>query len=421
MSGRRIHNLGIPDYGVSYQGPGLPRYHSQYSGGRTWQTHTASGHSLMGGAPNLTQTRFENNYYRGGGYYGGYGAPGVVGLNIGPVGVAIPVPPRLAFGLAAGTAAANLVAAATQPQYPAGYYPSAPMQGFAVPPQAPVQYVQPPVAPPGYYQSAPQLGVQPGFAVPPQAPVQTQALPPIAQAAPVAPAARTTLPADPRRSEADLYRHYNPESIAGDMPDEGRPTSQFRRSAAPRPVVPHVAARVDANSSTYTIQPNTTLSHIAQAVNGQRPVGQTVAELARINGIEDPNKIRAGATIKTAETLREFMERGAREGGLTQVSAGLHRQLSEEQSRDPQAFARRMEAAGDRVRVRDGALETRGADGRFTAVQPSGGNNPTNLLEQATQRLQTAAVEPTTPAPSRLALAEPAATRPAWLSPGSRL
>lgn len=48
--------------------------------------------------------------------------------------------------------------------------------------------------------------------------------------------------------------------------------------------------------ATYTIKKGDTLTKIARANN------TTVAELARINGIKDPNKIRAGATLNLTET-----------------------------------------------------------------------------------------------------------------------
>lgn len=63
---------------------------------------------------------------------------------------------------------------------------------------------------------------------------------------------------------------------------------------APSPIMPRAAGAASAPSGAYTIKSGDTLSSLAKRF------GTTVAQLANANGISNPNKIKAGASLNLA-------------------------------------------------------------------------------------------------------------------------
>ncbi len=416
----------VTSSGGSYYNPNMPAYaprfpHQNFSGYWGGPTHSRSGHALVGGAPNLTVSKrfpYETGYYAPAYGYG----TGPVGALLGTLGAVMPDHgTRRAFAAAAiGVGTVETIAAMAQPQ-PAPYY--APPVQYAPPPayMGP-NYIQAP--PPAVSYQAQRAIIPSGYAG------QSAALPP-----------------NPNRSQAELYAHYRgsnnlpPSEVGGqEGPGGSGRTPYYEAQRAPErpqpvavPIAPavlpahrpttnfgHAAARpqpvqLDPNANTYTIRPGDQLGYIGLAVNPQGRAMKTAEELAAINGIANPNIIKHGTTIKVAETLSEFMARGDAHR-LTSVSSDLHTRLATERAQSPEAFAVRMaEAERAGVRIHNGQMEKRDAQGNYRAVDL--GRNGANPLQTLTESLGPTPIAPAAPA----AAAAPSAARPQWLAPTSAL
>lgn len=123
------------------------------------------------------------------------------------------------------------------------------------------------------------------------------------------------------------------------------------------------APKTPISGDRYTIQPGDTLGSIA------RRSGKTVEELARENGIADPNKIRAGATIRVGGSIPLAPSTGNRTQRSAQTAANDNRQQAANQNRTFKGTA-----TGKTYQVGKVYTTTRGtkvvatADGKFKPV-----------------------------------------------------
>ncbi len=194
------------------------------------------------------------------------------------------------------------------------------------------------------------------------------------------------------RTPARTYASHTPPTRPVETARAARPSAPSLPLPPPPSPPPPQTAPAETRSGEYSIQRGDTLSAIAQQH------GTSIQALADINNIADPNKIRAGATLRTAESPSQFMSR-ADNRSVSETDSRLHVQLAGERERDPAGFQSRIEQAErDGFRIKNGALERRDASGSYTAVTID--PNMPNPLQQAIDQARAPAIAPATATPA---------------------
>ncbi len=148
----------------------------------------------------------------------------------------------------------------------------------------------------------------------------------------------------------------------------------------------------------YVIKSGDTLSAIA------KKEGTTVAELASINRIANPDLIHTDAKLKLGENPSTLMARGDNDfTGMSRKSAELFTRLAMERAEDPKAFAAQMaklDEAG--VQIRNGAIQIPDAKGAMQAFNLDQTGNAKPALDQILARIDSnSQVIDTSVAPTR--------------------